>query len=93
MKTENCKIHGSFTYFDDNQQMNVCTSCGNPVTPAPTETQSTADRWDNISGVVIDRIKKQLDLIPDDPTPSERSAYDAYLNCLNWVESLNPKTP
>ncbi len=31
------------------------------------------------------KIKERMDLLPDDPVPSERGAYDAYLNCLTWL--------
>jgi len=34
--------------------------------------------------ILADKIKQRMDLLPDDPVPSERAAYDAYLNCLNW---------
>lgn len=33
-------------------------------------------------------IKERMDLFPDDPIPSQRAAYDAYLNVLNEIEKL-----
>lgn len=34
------------------------------------------------------RLKKRISLFPDDLLPSQRGAYDAYLNCLNQVTEL-----
>jgi hypothetical protein len=37
------------------------------------------------------KIKKRMDLYPNNPNLSERGAYDAYLNCLLWTTELLTK--
>lgn len=37
---------------------------------------------------LINKITERMNLIPDDPIPSERAAYDAYLNTLNWANEI-----
>lgn len=42
-----------------------------------------------------DKLQKQMDLLPEESTPSDRGLYDGYLNCLNWIiemESASPST-
>lgn len=52
--------------------------------------QSLPQQPDSIQQLII-KIKQRMDLLPDDPVPSERAAYDAYLNCLNWCNELIKK--
>jgi hypothetical protein len=37
---------------------------------------------------VLAVIKGRMGRIPDEPNLSERGAYDAYLNCLNWLSDI-----
>ena len=43
--------------------------------------------------VVIEKIEKQMSLMPDDATVYQRGLYDAYFNTLNWAkgELVNEK--
>ncbi len=38
------------------------------------------------------KIKQRMGLLPEDATPSQRAAYDAYLNVFNWIDELPPST-
>jgi len=42
--------------------------------------------------LLIERIKKQMDLVPDYPNVYERGLYDAYLNCMNWAKEIEQKS-
>ncbi len=47
-------------------------------------------------GALRKKITDRMNLIPDIPNLSQRGAYDAYLNCLNWLDEIptpEPKEP
>lgn len=47
----------------------------------------------NVKEGITAYIKQRMDLFPDDPAPSERAAYDAYLNVLNHLKKCNSQKP
>ena len=91
-----CVLHGWYSDYS------MCPSCVTTVTtsgeiptavpPQPSvlvEEKKVDDK--TALKLLADKITKQMNLLPDDPAPSERASYDAYLNCLNWCNELIKK--